>query len=185
MNASIRPFRVLLIDPVYGRHTPFWSAPLALGYIAASLDGHFGKACQLDLVRDRDAVLSRLRSERYDVVAATNYVWNTRLSNKYLQIAKALQPGAVTVQGGPHFHLDEGNVAADYLRAHPSIDYYIHGEGETSMVALMEQLFGGGGALKAEEPGVAFLRDGSYIDGGRRVRRSDLDTIPSDRKSVV
>ena len=178
MSASVRPFRVLLVDPVYGRHTPFWSAPLALGYIAATLDDHFGKACQLELVRDRDAVLSRLRHERYDVVAATNYVWNTRLSNKYLHIAKTLQPGVVTVQGGPHFQLDEPEVSAEYLRAHPCIDYYIHGEGETTMVALMEKLFGDGD-LNAPEPGVAFLRDDCYLDGGRRVRRRDLDSIPS------
>ena len=68
MSACVRPFRVLLVDPVYGRHTPFWSAPLALGYIAAALDDCFGKSCRLELVRDRDTVLSRLRSERYDVV---------------------------------------------------------------------------------------------------------------------
>ena len=178
MNASVRPIRVLLIDPVYGRHTPFWSAPLALGYIAATLDEHFGNACRLELVRDRDSVLSRLRRKRYDVIAATNYVWNTRLSNKYLQIAKALQPDAVAIQGGPHFQLDEAEVAAEYLRAHPFIDYYIHGEGETTMVALLEKLFAGG-ALHAEEPGVAFLRDDCYLDGGRRERRRDLDTIPS------
>ena len=178
IDASVRPLRVLLIDPVYGRHTPFWSAPLALGYIAATLDAHFGKACRLELVRDRDSVLSRLRSQRYDVIAATNYVWNTRLSNKYLQIAKALHPGAVTIQGGPHFQLDEADVAAQYLRAHRSIDYYVHGEGETTMVVLLEKLFGGGG-LDAEEPGVAYLRGDCYLDGGRRERRRDLDTIPS------
>ena len=178
MSTSIRPFRVLLVDPVYGRHTPFWSAPLALGYIAATLDDHFGKACQLELVRDRDEVLSRLRSQRYDVVAATNYVWNTHLSYKYLQIAKTLQPDVVTIQGGPHFQNDEPEVAAAYLREHPCIDYYIHGEGETTMVALMEKLFGDGG-LNGEEPGVAFLRDDCYVDGGRRVRRRDLDSIPS------
>ncbi len=96
VNASVRPARVLLIDPVYGRHTPFWSAPLALGYIAATLDEHFGKTCRLELVRDRDSVLDCLRQKRYDVIAATNYVWNTRLSNKFLQMAKALQPDAVT-----------------------------------------------------------------------------------------
>lgn len=179
MNVNVRPFRVLLVDPVYGRHTPFWSAPLALGYIAATLDGHFGKSCQVELVRDRDAILSRLRGSRYDVIAATNYVWNTRLSNKFLQMAKELQPNAVTVQGGPHFQIDEAEIAADYLRAHSAIDYYIHGEGETSMVALMEKLFGGSGTLDTEEPGIAFLRDGEYLNGGRRVRRRDLDTIPS------
>ena len=178
MTVSVRPFRVLLADPVYGRHTPFWSAPLALGYIAATLDAHFGDSCRIELVRERDAILSRLRSERYDVVAVTNYVWNTRLANKYLQIAKDLQPGVVTIQGGPHFQIDEEAVAAEYLRSHSAIDYYIHGEGETSMVALMERLFGGG-RLDAEEPGIAFLRDGIYVNGGRRVRRRDLDTIPS------
>jgi len=178
MNAIVRPLSVLLVDPVYGRHTPFWSAPLALGYIAATLDEEFGKNCRIELVRDRDEVLSRLRSERYDVVAATNYVWNTRLSNKYLEIAKSLQPNVVTIQGGPHFQLDEDDVAADYLREYPAIDYYVHGEGETTMVALIEKLFGGG-ALDSQEPGVSFLRDDVYLNGGRRERRRDLDTIPS------
>lgn len=178
MDASVRPVRVLLIDPVYGRHTPFWSAPLALGYIAATLDGHFGKGCRIELVRDRDAILSHLRGERYDVVAATNYVWNTRLSYRFLEIARALQPDAVTIQGGPHFQNDEPEIAARYLRERSAIDYYVHGEGETTMVALVETLFGGEG-LTGAEPGVAYLRDGVYLDGGRRERRRDLDTIPS------
>ena len=47
MNANVRPLSVLLVDPVYGRHTPFWSAPLALGYIAATLDEEFGKNCRI------------------------------------------------------------------------------------------------------------------------------------------
>jgi radical SAM superfamily enzyme YgiQ (UPF0313 family) len=178
MRATVRPIRVLLIDPVYGRHTPFWSAPLALGYIAATLDAHFGKNCRIELVRDRDGILSHLRSERYDAIASTNYVWNTRLSNKFLEIARELQPGAVTIQGGPHFQNDEPDIAAEYLRAHSSIDYYVHGEGETTMVELLEKLFGGSGLSEAE-PGVSFLRDGEYLDGGRRERRRDLDTIPS------
>jgi hypothetical protein len=46
------------------------------------------------------------------------------------------------------------------------------------MAALMEKLFGGCG-MDAEEPGVAYLRDGCYLNGGRRERRRDLDTIPS------
>ena len=50
MNANVRPLRVLLVDPVYGRHTPFWSAPLALGYIAATLDEEFGKNCRIEVV---------------------------------------------------------------------------------------------------------------------------------------
>lgn len=178
MNATVRPLRVLLIDPVYGRHTPFWSAPLALGYIAATLDAHFGKGCRIELVRDRDGILSRLRGERYDVVASTNYVWNTRLARKFLEIVRALQPGAVTIQGGPHFQNDEPDIAAEYLRSHSCIDYYVHGEGETTMVALLEKLFGGSG-LNEPEPGVGFLRDDTYIDGGRRERRKHLDTIPS------
>jgi radical SAM superfamily enzyme YgiQ (UPF0313 family) len=167
-----------LIDPVYGRHTPFWSAPLALGYIAATLDERFGRNCRIELVRDRDAILSRLRAERYDVIASTNYVWNTRLSLKFLEIARELQPDAITIQGGPHFQNDEPDIAAEYLRAHSSIDYYIHGEGETTMVELLEKLFGDSGLTEAE-PGVSFLRDGEYLDGGRRERRRDLDTIPS------
>ena len=178
MAGTTRPINVLLVDPVYGRHTPFWSAPLALGYIAATLDAHFGKQCKIELVRARDAVLSRLRGQRYDVIASTNYVWNTRLSYKYLEIAKASQPDVITIQGGPHFQTDEDDVAAEYLRSHPAIDYYVHGEGETTMVELMERVFGDGG-LTSEEPGVAYLREGTYVNGGRRVRRRDLDTIPS------
>jgi len=178
MAATIHPINVLLVDPVYGRHTPFWSAPLALGYIAATLDEHFGKQCKIELVRDRDAVLSRLRGERYDVIASTNYVWNTHLSYKYLEMAKAAQPDVVTIQGGPHFQNDEDDVAAEYLRNHPAIDYYVHGEGETTTVELIEKVFGNGG-LTAEEPGVSYLRDGTYLNGGRRERRRDLDTIPS------
>ena len=178
MNAIVRPVRVLLIDPVYGRHTPFWSAPLALGYIAATLDGEFGRGCRVELVRDRDAILSKLKTERFDVIASTNYVWNTRLARKFLEIARELQPDAITIQGGPHFQNDEPEIAAEYLRAHPCIDYYVHGEGETTMVELIEKLFGGTG-LDSAEPGVAYLRDDEYLDGGRRERRRDLDSIPS------
>ncbi len=170
--------RILLIDPVYGRHTPFWFVPLGLGYIAAMLERQHGRECAIEIVRERDVVLDKLRSEKYAVIAATNYVWNTRLSNAYLAAAKALQPDAITIQGGPQFQQAEPAVAAAYLTGHPAIDYYVYGEGEATMAALVQRL-AGGGDLFAPEPGVAFVREGAYHDGGTRRRISDLDDIPS------
>ena len=167
-----------MIDPVYGRDTPFWFVPLGLGYIAAMLQERFAQACQVEILRQHDAVFSCLRSKRYDLVASTNYVWNTNLSNKYLSLVKSLHPQTVTVQGGPHIQNAEPEVAEAYFRANPAVDYYVQGEGEETMVALVERLMDGSPPDSAE-PGLAFYRDGCYVDGGRRQRIRDLDTIPS------
>ena len=178
MSTTSRPYRILLIDPVYGRDTPFWFVPLGLGYIAAMLHEQFAQACQVEILRQHDAVVSRLRSERYDLVASTNYVWNTQLSNKYLSLAKSCHPETVTVQGGPHIQIAEPEVAEAYFQANPAVDYYVHGEGEETTVALVERLMDAN-PPDAAEPGLAFYRDGCYVDGGRRQRIRDLDTIPS------
>ena len=178
MSTTSRPYRILLIDPVYGRDTPFWFVPLGLGYIAAMLNERFAQDCQIEILRHHDAVLSRLRSERYDLIASTNYVWNTNLSNKYLALAKSFNPQTVTVQGGPHIQTVEPDVAEAYFRANPAIDYYVQGEGEETTVALVERLMDGNPPDTAE-CGLAFYREGCYVDGGRRKRIRDLDTIPS------
>jgi radical SAM superfamily enzyme YgiQ (UPF0313 family) len=170
--------QLLLIDPAYGKHTPFWYVPLGLGYMASVLRQRFGADVKVDMERTIEGIDGALRNNRYDVVAATNYVWNTSLSHEWLRRAKLANPEVITVQGGPHFAHAEMDAATSYLRDHPSLDYYVVGEGEDTFASLIEAVLGGPlGALKAE--GLAYLRDRELVFDGPAARIRDLDKIPS------
>jgi len=168
----------LLSDPVYGRHTPFWYVPLGVGFVASHLLARFGADVQVDIERDVNRILAALEAGSYDIVAATNYVWNTALSYECLRRARQANPSTLTVQGGPHFEYAETSSTLKYLRDRPALDYYVVGEGERTFAALVEVVLGGR-PHDLSAAGLATLREGRLVLGGPPERIKELDEIPS------
>jgi radical SAM superfamily enzyme YgiQ (UPF0313 family) len=173
-----RPFRILLLDPVYGAHTPFWYVPLGMGYLASYLGRVFGSEVHCDIERELPQIVSLLKSRQYDLIATSNYVWNTAVSYDLLCRARQTNAEVITVQGGPHFQHIEFEVARRYFQHHPKVDYYVHGEGESTFALLVEHFLAGTRPHK-RIPGLAYLQDGEFLCGDRRERIKDLDDIPS------
>jgi radical SAM superfamily enzyme YgiQ (UPF0313 family) len=74
-----------------------------------------------------------------DVIGFSNYIWNSELSLGLAGVIRAELPGVVIVFGGPHYSLVDGERAA-FLRAHPYVDFYVAGEGETPFAELLAGL---------------------------------------------
>jgi radical SAM superfamily enzyme YgiQ (UPF0313 family) len=175
----MRPFRILIADPAYGPHTPFWYVPLGAAYLAACVRRRLGTDVEIAIEREIDRIRHRIDTGRYDLVATTNYVWNSALSYAVLRHAKASAGDVITVQGGPQFQHLEAAVAEEYLRERPEIDYYVYGEGERTFTHLIEAAVGGSHITDAVTRGIALLDDGAMVLQERPERIQDLDEIPS------
>lgn len=116
--------------------------PLAAGLLVASARSQPELAARVrfDLRSERaapDAAVDDLASA--DVLAFSTYVWNERYSLELARRAKARQPAAFVLFGGPSIPRKPAR-AAEYLRAHPFIDALAFGEGEVVFGELLAVL---------------------------------------------
>lgn len=116
-----------------------------------------------------------IAEERPDVLAISSLF--TTYSDQAVEVsrvAKALNPGIVTVLGGTH-----PTVFPDYALSDPSVDFVIRGEGETPFRRLLERLSKGQDGRISE---VCFREQSSFHVGPINVERQ-IDLLP-DRSLV-
>ncbi|MDO8956226.1 MAG: radical SAM protein [Deltaproteobacteria bacterium] len=167
--------RILLVNPPYPVCESL-TMPLGLLYLAARLEkaGHEvfledAQLCRSPLRRLKRTLL-RLDPQ---VVGITSFSINLAMASRMLQMVKRLCPGAVTVWGGPHVSFAD----EDILRHHTWVDVIVRGEGEETLVELME---------KVRESrrfdnilGISWREtDGSIHRNPSRPFREDLDQLP-------
>jgi len=114
----------------------------------------------------------RITDSRPDVVATTAFTAEIADALKVLKLAKEINPETVTVIGNVHptFCYEE------VLYGHGHVDYVVRGEGERTMVELMEALSAGGDVSKVK--GIAFREDGLAVATPPRGFIEDLDALP-------
>ena len=145
-------------------------------YIAGSLRAAGYEPIYYDamsLWHDYEEIGKRIESERPDVVATTAFTAEIVDALKVLQLAKNINPKIITVIGNVHptFCYEE------LLRDGSSpIDYIVRGEGEETMVELMDALSSGGDPGKVK--GIAFRENGGVIVTEARGFIKDLDRLP-------
>jgi hypothetical protein len=93
---------------------------------------------------------------------------------------KALRPDAYCVVGGEHATF----LAREVLERHPCIDAVVMGEGEVTVVELVDAVLGGNGLPQVLG---AMTRDagGTVVDPGYRKAIEDLDCVPRPAKDIV
>ncbi len=130
--------RILLVNPPYPVCESL-TMPLGLLYLAARLE-KAGHEVFLEDVQLCRSPLRRLKRtlQRLDpqVVGITSFSINLAMASRMLQMVKRLCPGAVTVWGGPHVSFAD----EDILRHHTWVDVIVRGEGEETLVELMEKV---------------------------------------------
>lgn len=88
------------------------------------------------------------------------------------RIAKRLNPDVITVFGGIH----PTSLPEDTAR-YPEVDIVCAGEGELTMLELVQYLEKGGDLKEVQ--GLAFYdKDNNYVENERRALIADLDTLP-------
>jgi radical SAM superfamily enzyme YgiQ (UPF0313 family) len=106
------------------------------------------------------------------VCVGENHALFSDESEKCFALAKACNPNIVTIAGGGHFaHLHE-----NYLSKNYGIDYIVFGEGEITLVKLIQSLLEGKSTENIQ--GIAYRRENKIVRTKPRPLIDDLDSLP-------
>jgi anaerobic magnesium-protoporphyrin IX monomethyl ester cyclase len=119
-------------------------------------------------------IKKRIEEFRPDVVATTSFTASIVKALELCDLAKQINPGVVTVLGNVHaaFCYDE-ILQGD----HDTLDYIVRGEGEVTLVELLDCLNAGGDP--ADINGLAFWRGDSVVVTPKAQYIHDLDSLPT------
>lgn len=169
--------RVLLVVPPQSATYANLSAPnihpLGLGYIGAVLEGggHSVRIINMDADKITEQVFADiLRKGDFGAVGITT---TTPTFNGSIRLTKLVKEnsGAVTVLGGIHVTtLPEESIGFE------SVDFVIKGEGENTIVGLMDYLEGRTGIESVD--GLYYKQNGRIFKNGERELIANLDGIP-------
>ncbi|OPL14200.1 MAG: hypothetical protein AVO39_09440 [delta proteobacterium MLS_D] len=173
--------KVAIIAPPYPlEEAP--APPLGVTYVAAAFENAGAE------VRIFDYIVSRYTKEKLeeelgrfsaDVVGVTSVTMNFFGALRIIQDAKSIDPGVVTVMGGPHVTFD----AVETLRRYPEVDIIVMGEGEETVRELVPVLDGAGDLATVR--GIAFRSGEEIIVTEARELIRDLDSLPLPARHLL
>ncbi len=140
--------------------------PLRLEYLAAYVRKHVEQVEVLDLTRDSRPLRHYLKKLKPDLVGiGANYI---SVHKNALELAgEAKRFGAHVVVGGYQV-----TALAEVFAAHPDIDYVVRGEGEETLLEIIQK------RPRNEIKGLSYSDDGEVINNEDRLLIEDLDSIP-------
>ena len=165
-----------------GRHSTFM--PVSLGYIASYTQAKVGaENIDFKFFGNADELLEALDREQPDVLALSNYVWNSELSMRVFRYARDLDVNIINIAGGPDIPQEESEWKA-FLENRREVDFYVVREGELPFALLIEKIVAGDSTeklLSEIQPGVMALDPvtGEFNWGPKIDRLMNLDEIPS------
>lgn len=156
--------------------------PLGVAYMKAVMDAE-EPGIESRLFAYPDRLLTALRQEPPDVLMLSNYVWNQALSLRFAAIAKRINPGILTVMGGPNLPL-EPQRQISFVKAHPELDLYVLGEGDFLALEMVRRFLEADKSLRkfgsTEIPSSVYRNgDGQVVRTQMLPRRKSVDDIPS------
>lgn len=159
--------------------------PLAVGIVAAHAIKRLGAKIEYELFKyPSDFTRHLFENGAPDIVAFSNYSWNSALSYAFAERIKAHSPKTVVVFGGVNYPILE-NEQQDYLLERPAIDFYVFREGENAFVGLFHELeaveFDAAALRKTGKaiPSVHYILNGRIVTGELLPRIKDLTETPS------
>ena len=175
-----KPKKILLITPPYHSGV-VESAGVWMNVAFVYLAGSLRQAGYDPVIYDAmsawhtyDDIRKRIETEKPDVVGTTAFTAEIVDALKVLKLAKEIDPRITTVIGNVHptCCYEEILTASDN-----PVDYIVMGEGEETVVELMDCLAQGGDPAKVRS--ISFVRDGKVTATPPRPFIQDLDTLPT------
>lgn len=109
-----------------------------------------------------------------DIVFFSTYTWNIKISLEIAGRLKKLNPGILTIFGGPQVPNENSEA---FMRKFPFVDIACRGEGEKTFLSILENYSTGNWK---EVPSISYIdRDGIFSKTPDAGRISKLDEIPS------
>jgi len=174
---SSKTIKIALIIPPAASMEQMWcpNLPIGLAYLAAVLEK---AGCELTvfdcpaLEMDHKKLGAKLASFEPDVVGITSVTPTINSAILAARVAKETCPNAPVVLGGPHATFMDSQI----LSEHPDVDTIVRGEGEQTILDLLQNLFHSGD-LQAV-PGISFRKNGHIIRTPNRPFIQNLDELP-------
>jgi radical SAM superfamily enzyme YgiQ (UPF0313 family) len=180
-NNQDQRMRILLINPYYPiSETP--SPPLGLAYLAAALEQAGARVIILDFVvypYTQAGLETAVKSFKPHIAGATAVTMTIDHASQMLKDLKTIDPEILTVMGGPHVSF----CAPETLEAFPELDAVVLGEGEQTMVELMQTVRSGGDLSGVN--GIAFRRGSEMTITPGRQFIANLDSLPLPARHLL
>ncbi|TVQ20734.1 MAG: DUF4080 domain-containing protein [Spirochaetaceae bacterium] len=123
-----------MVAALVGLNARFTHTNLALLYLRNEIStaGHTAALLEFDTATRRQDIIEAIVFVRPDAILLSVYVWNSVLVGQLLPDLRALLPDSVLILGGPEVSYN----AAEWLEAHPEVDYVVTGPGEEAIRLL-------------------------------------------------
>jgi radical SAM superfamily enzyme YgiQ (UPF0313 family) len=187
---TTNPLRIFLCDLTHDSIVLVSDTiPINVGFIGAYAKKALGDAIDVSLFKYPQTAIDAIIESPPDIIALSNYSWNSNLSNHLAAVAKQANPKVVTVQGGTNFpHTPDQQL--DYLISRPATDIHTVLEGETAFLNIARRVlaarYGEMEIFEAPIDGTVFVDPASrhsanpvLIQGAQPTRIRSLDDIPS------
>lgn len=163
--------------------------PINVGFIGSYVKKKLTDNIDVSFFKYPENAIERIIKSPPDILALSNYSWNSNLSEKVAKIAKDINPQIITVQGGPNFPHDQ-DLQTEFLIKRPATDIYTVLEGEVAFLNIVERVLAarddGEGIFESPIDGTVFIlpetrlsETPTLIRGSQPPRIRDLDDIPS------
>jgi len=163
--------------------------PINIGYIGSYAKKVYGGSVDISLFKYPQSAIDAILNDPPDILALSNYSWNSNLSEHVASIAKSINKDCITVQGGTNFPHDAEQQLV-FLRGRPYTDIHVEFEGEVSFSNIVGRALtardGGIGVFDAPLDGSVFIQPDTFdgdvpvlVRGERPDRLKMLDDIPS------
>ena len=167
-----------LVNPPYPSGAPqSLFIPLGIGYLAAVLEKNQYEVNVIDcqvLRLTRKQLETELIQNQPDVVGVTSATLTYKPALEIVKTAKEVIPNCLTVLGGPHVTvLDE-----QALSEHPETDVVVRGEGEQTMLELVDLVSESNLKNLDKVAGITFRKNGRIVHTPDRPFIQNLDELP-------
>jgi anaerobic magnesium-protoporphyrin IX monomethyl ester cyclase len=166
--------KVLLVNP--WQDTKYPQPPLGLAMISAVLEKNGYPVKVLDasaLKLTEISILNTIQREKPDIIGITAMTPTINSAIKIARQIKELHNDVIIVLGGPHVTL----FPEETLKRVPEADIVVQGEGEQTMVELVETLENGN-SVNTQVSGVTYREKNCIQSSPTRQLISDLDSLP-------
>tara|TARA_B100000886_G_C20423136_1_gene492529 strand:+ start:924 stop:3038 length:2115 start_codon:yes stop_codon:yes gene_type:complete len=133
--------------------------PMGIATLATALKDTFKDNVSTKLFVYPNKIFDYVEKFPPDIIALSNYIWNSKLSLKILREVKKNFPNTLTVMGGPHCRTDQEGLK-NFTKKNPFVDVYIPFEAENPFINLV------GAYLKNNDPTLKTLPniEGVYLN---------------------
>ena len=113
--------------------------PLGISFVGSYVKKIFGDDYGIKIFKFPEHLSDAIMDDPPQILCLSNYSWNLELGYKLSSLAKQKFPNLIVVFGGPNYP-ESLLERVQFLKQHPTIDFYIQNEGEVGFVELIKKL---------------------------------------------